>query len=97
MAGADAKPVRSLWVSGVTMHLEGEGAFPQLAGRPHNDVGRPLGLQAEMAVLPGGMDSGRPSAALLVDLGGETIVIQMSWALLAMTVRGFAARYGWPK
>lgn len=52
----------------------------------------------ELAVLEGGMASGKPSVALRIDLPdtAQVVVLELSWDTLALAVRAIAARVGWP-
>ena len=75
----------------IQLILDGDGAWPDLADNPNVQfVKEPIGL----AVLTNGMQSGKPSVALRIDLpDGKIIVAETSLALFAMAARGIRARY----
>lgn len=81
----------------IDLHLDGDGAFPELAGRDdmiHLGDGTAIG----MAVLDAGMTSGRASVAFKFTLpDGRPVLAEASWRVLATAVLGIAARYGWPE
>lgn len=80
--------------------LDGDGAFPDLAGKIGTDDVIHLGNDAPpigVAVLEHGTASGRPSIMLRVDLpDGRTVLAETTWALFAGAAQAVAARYGWP-
>ena len=50
----------------------------------------------KVGVLEEGMESGRPSVAMLITLeNGETVLVETSLLLFQTAARAFAARYGW--
>jgi hypothetical protein len=52
--------------------------------------------QITIAVLPGGMDSGKESVSILIPLpDGRTVLAETSLQLFQATAKAFAARYGW--
>lgn len=71
--------------------LDGDGAWPDLANNPNVEwVKEPILI----AVLTGGMVSGKHSIAIRLDLpSGKTIVAETSLALFATAARGIRARY----
>lgn len=75
----------------IDLNLDGDGAWPDLAGR--TDVIHltgPIG----MAAVPAGMSSGRTSVALRLGLpDGRTVVAETSLRALAAAVRAMLARY----
>lgn len=75
----------------IQLILDGDGAWPDLENNPNVEwVKEPI----KIAVLPGGMTSGRPALAIRLDLkDGKTIVAQTSLALFATAARGIRARY----
>jgi hypothetical protein len=86
----------------INLKLDGDNAWPDLAANRHKVLHiteEPIGL----AVLPGGMQSGKPSIALRIDWpemaanDADCLVAELSWAVLATAVRAIAARYGWPE
>lgn len=77
--------------------LDGDSAWPELATREEDIIHLPSAVLS-VAVLPGGMASGRPSVAIRVDLpDGRVLIAETSWALLGAAARAIAARYGWPE
>lgn len=78
---------------GMTVILEGDGAFQDLQGREvvHLANGAP---PIAVAVLDGGMASGRPSVALRIDLpDGRVVVAETSARLFVTAARAISARY----
>lgn len=72
--------------------LDGEGAWPDLAGRPLTQ-----GALTRLTALPAGMASGRPSIGLLVETTeGQLVFAETSWVLLYNAVEALVARYGRP-
>lgn len=70
--------------------LDGDGRFPELQGRKvhtcriHSITG-----------LPGGLKSGRASAAVIIDLpDGSVVFAETSMRILLCALRAFQARYG---
>lgn len=71
--------------------LQGDGCWPDLARKQVLHVTE--GLQ--VAALPGGMESGRPSVMLRVDLpDGSVVLAEMSLRALLTAARALSARYG---
>jgi hypothetical protein len=88
----------------IEIKLDDDDAWPDLRdlnaqGKVLHHVERPIGL----AVLDGGMVSGKPSVAFRFDWpesagdGARVMVAECSWAVLAAAARAIAARYGWPE
>ena len=78
----------------IDLKLDGDGAWPDLV---HRDV---LDFQGVIQIsgLPGGMESGKPSVSIRLDLDKEmTIVAQTSLALFLMAADALKARYGDPR
>lgn len=82
---------------GLTLQLHGDGAYPDLLGRPPGDVihlgndAPPIGVTA----LAGGMTSGRTSVMLRLDLpDGRVVLAETSLRLFLMAAAGLRARYG---
>lgn len=78
-------------VLSVDMTIE-DGAWREYAGD------KPLhGVLTRIGVLPGGMKSGAPSAALLAYLDdGRSVVIETSWKNLALAAVALIAKWGTP-
>jgi hypothetical protein len=77
--------------------VDGEGALPELA--PAVAAGRlvraPL---ATLAALPGGMQSGEPSVAAVIDLpDGRVVFAETSLRMLLAACDAFVARHGDPR
>jgi len=82
----------------MTIHLDGDNAWPDLAVRRDEIIHLGDGDSIGVAVLDGGMTSGLPSVAFRFDLpDGRPVIAETSWRLLALSVRAIAARYGWPE
>jgi hypothetical protein len=77
---------------GMNVILRGDAAWPDLDGKklrvadPANSI--------SVAVLDGGMSSGRPSVALRIDLlDGSTLIVETSARLFASAGRMISAKY----
>jgi hypothetical protein len=80
--------------STIDLKLTGDGAWPDLAGKDVIRLGESV---IGMAVLDGGMVSGRESVAFRFTLpDGKVVVAETSWKVLAAAVLSVVARYGWP-
>lgn len=80
----------------INLKLDGDGAWPELADQGVIHLGNDTAIG--LAVLPAGMVSGKPSVMFRLDLpDGHVVLAEASWAVLALAVRGIAARYGWPE
>ena len=79
----------------ITLNLNPEPHWPDLAERPESVIHLGNGAPAiQVASLPGGMDSGRTSVALRLDLpDGRTVVAETSLRLLLTVARALASRY----
>lgn len=72
--------------------LDGDNAWPDLAGKPVID-----GRLAGVACLADGMASGNPSVGLRVELpDGQTVIAQTSLRLFLIAGRAIAERHGDP-
>lgn len=75
--------------------LEGDNAWAEIKAKKVIDLSE---LPIEMAILPGGMQSGKPSVAFRIHLpNGEVLFTQTSWALLYAACKAIEARYGEPE
>jgi hypothetical protein len=77
----------------MTITLQGDNAWPDLQGKPiiHLGDGAPM---IDVAVLDGGMSSGRPSVALRLELpDGRTVIAETSARLFCSTARIIEARF----
>jgi hypothetical protein len=79
----------------ITIHLDGDGCWPDLLdGREVIHLGNdapPIGL----ALLEGGMLSGRPSVTIRVDLpDGRSVLAETSLGLLESACRAMRIRAG---
>lgn len=78
---------------GLVMNLQGDGCWPDLRDNPkvvHVENGKPI----QVAALPGGMVSGRPSVSIRIDLADGTIVVaETSARLFLFAARALKARY----
>lgn len=69
--------------------LDGDNAWPDLKAKPFAD-----GLIAGLAVLKGGMASGKPSVGLRIDVSdGSTVVAQTSARLFCSAAKAIMAKY----
>lgn len=78
---------------GLTVKLEGDGAWPDLRTKNfiHVANGAP---PIEVAVLDGGLASGRPSVAIRIELpDGQTVVAETTARLFVTAGRAIAAKY----
>ena len=76
-----------------SMHiiLDGDGAWPDLEDRKNVVNARNI---AALAVLGGGMASGRPSIALRIELpDGTTVIVETSARLFCTAARAIMAKY----
>jgi hypothetical protein len=79
---------------GLTIVLD-EPAWPELAATPERIIHVTQGMQ--VSGLEGGMQSGKPSLALRLDLpDGRVVIAETSLALLVSATRALVARYGDP-
>jgi hypothetical protein len=78
----------------IELHLDGDGAFPDLdPGTCIHVAETTIGV----AVLSGGMASGRESVTFRFTLpDGRDVVAETSWRALGTAARAIASRYGWP-
>jgi hypothetical protein len=78
----------------LNLFLDGDNCWPDLHTKELIHLGNdapPIGL----AVLPGGMLSGRTSVSFRIDLpDGRVVIAETSFALLDTAVRTIKARYG---
>lgn len=77
----------------MTIILDGDAAFEDLQGRDviHLADGAP---PIQVAVLDGGLASGRPSVALRIDLpDGRAVVAETTARLFVTAARAIVARY----
>jgi len=74
--------------------LDGEGCWPDLPAI--NEAGNmAMGGSLKIAALPGGMQSGKPSVMIRVDLpGGKVALVETSLLLFQSAARAFTAKYG---
>jgi hypothetical protein len=80
----------------IKLDLDGDDAWEDLADRRDQIIHLP-DEPIRLAVLDGGMVSGRPSVALRLDLpDGRVVIAETSLALLSASVRAIWARYGEP-
>lgn len=86
-------------MSKLSLNLDGDGAWPDLAKKMRAGKVIHLADDAEMglAALAHGMQSGRASVAWRFDLpSGRTVLAEMSLRTLYAGVMGIVARYGEP-
>jgi hypothetical protein len=84
-------------VNSLDLHLNGDGAFPELAdGRKVHHLGN--GAKIAVASLEGGMQSGMPSVCFKFDLeDGSSVLAETSWRLFWAVAVAFRAKYGEPE
>ena len=79
---------------GLDLDLEGDGAWPDLAGRLGDVLHLREGTTIRLAVLTAGMTSGRPAVGIRLDLpDGRVLVAETSARLLVTAARAIAARF----
>jgi hypothetical protein len=78
----------------MTIILNGDGAWPDLDGKHVVHLGNDA-PSIQVAALGGGMESGRPSVAIRLDLpDGSVVVAETSAQLFISVARAIAGRYG---
>jgi hypothetical protein len=78
-------------MNSISVILNGDGAWPDLADR---DVIHLQGGKIDVAVLDGGLISGRPSVTIRIDLpDGKTVVAETTARLFVGAGRMIVARY----
>lgn len=79
----------------INIILDGDNAWDDLQGK---EIIHLQDVVWEMAALPGGMSSGKPSVALRLDLpDGKVLVAETSLLALLSAVNAFVARHGDPR
>jgi hypothetical protein len=74
------------------VHLDGDECWPDLGSKGWEEASR-----VEVAVLPGGMSTGKPSVTIRFDMpDGRVVLGQTSMALFVMAARMMVSRYGEP-
>ena len=82
---------------GLRIHLEGDGAFADLADRKCHHVVPPHG-EIRVAALDAGMVSGKPSVAIGIVLpNGEYVLAETSLSLFLTAADALKARFGDPR
>ncbi len=85
-------------MSVIHIHLDGDQCWPDLKERLTDGTLCWLGDQPfEVAVLPGGMASGKPSVAIRIDVEEMTIVLETSYNAFMTMANALRARYGEPR
>lgn len=79
----------------LTLKLDGDAAWPDLAGRTNvHHVSSPV----EVSALARGMKSGKPSVAIRLELeDGSTVIAETSLALFLTAGDALKAKYGDPR
>lgn len=78
---------------GMTINLEGDNGWPDLRGKPVVHLGNDA-KPIQIAVLDGGMTSGRPSVALRFELpDGTTVIAETTARLFVTAARAIHAKY----
>jgi len=79
----------------LTIVLEGDNAWPDLKGREVIHLREQPRVAIQVAVLEGGLASGRPSVAIRIDLPGSqlSVVAETSARLYCMAARIIMAKY----
>lgn len=76
----------------IKIRLDGDGVLEGTDPENTLYVTSPITI----ASLDGGMQSGKPSVAFIIELpDGKTIVAETSLALFQATAKAFAAKFGW--
>lgn len=85
----------------MTINLDGDKCWPDLEGKVGTDQVIHLGNDAPpigLAVLPGGMSSGKPSVMFRIDLpDGRALLAETSMALFLTAADAMKGRYGDPR
>lgn len=80
-------------MASLQIHIEGDGCWKDLEAKRDQIIHVTDGM--EIAALSGGMESGRPSISLRIDLpDGRVVIAELSMRLFLTAARAFAARYG---
>jgi hypothetical protein len=78
---------------GMTITLQGDNAWPDLKEKPFVHLGNEA-QPIKVAVLDGGMASGRPSVAIRLDLpDGQTVVAETTARLFCTAARAIMGKY----
>lgn len=81
-------------MSAINTIMRGDGAFADLSKEPEKAVFVPADSPIHVALLDGGMMSGRPSVAIRLDLpDGKSVVAQTSARLFVAAARAIMARH----
>lgn len=77
----------------LSIKLDGDNAWPDLKDKPIIHVAKDAPA-IQVAVLSGGMSSGRPSVAIRIDLPtGESVIAETSARLFCTAARAIEARF----
>lgn len=80
--------------STLSIHLEGDNCWKDLAEKRERIIHLGDGSHIEIAALSQGMQSGRPSIAIRIDLpDGNVVIAETSMALFLSAASAFRARY----
>jgi hypothetical protein len=93
MTSAPAKPVTDVQVQGMTLKMNADGAWPELAGRPHEVL---PGQLVDVAFLLDATAGHQAALIIKAELPDRTVLLEFTWRSFAMVARSYAARYGWP-
>jgi uncharacterized protein (UPF0371 family) len=75
----------------LNIKLDGDNCWPDLADKPEGELIETQTI--EVALLPGGMSSGKASVAIRIDLpDGRTVIAQTSQELFDAAARAFRGR-----
>ena len=75
----------------LNIHLDGDNCWPDLLEKKVIHHTGPI----DVAALAGGMQSGKTSVSIRIDLpDGTTVIAETSLTLFAAAARAFLARYG---
>jgi hypothetical protein len=81
---------------GLEIHVDGEGCWPDIAEKKMTVRHITNGMQ--IAGLPGGLKSGKPSVAIRIDLDdNEVVFAETSLVLFLTAADALKARYGDPR
>jgi len=79
-------------LDGIEIHPDGDACWPDLQIRPYK-----MGEFVAVAALGRGMETGRPSIMMRIELeDGSVVLAQTSLRLFSAATRAFVARYGDP-
>ena len=78
----------------LSIKLQGDGCWPDLEGKDLLTLSGPDAPSIQLALLPGGMDSGKPSISIRIDLpDGRVLLTETSARLFCTAANMVMAKY----